>query len=119
MSTPFVSRMYFVMESSEKGLQEPAVVETQVYGDPESIIGSSRAIYLDPLGKELFPTPTIDPLDPLNWPKWRKYLCISMVMYMYFLFTYLLVLINVDGQIPNYNHGSELPFAPRPISSHL
>ena len=48
---------------------------------------SSRAIFLDPLGKELFPTPTLDPLDPLNWPAWRKYICIFIVMYMYFLFT--------------------------------
>jgi hypothetical protein len=52
---------------------------------------SSRAIFLDPLGKELFPPPTLDPLDPLNWPKWRKYICIFIVMYMYFLFTYFTI----------------------------
>jgi hypothetical protein len=56
-------------------------------------MGTSRAVYLDPLGKELFPSPTVDPLDPLNWPKWRKYICIAIVMYMYFLFTYSLPLV--------------------------
>jgi len=54
---------------------------------PVTEVGSVRPIFLDSLGKELFPTPTIDPLDPLNWPNWRKYICIFIVMYMYFLFT--------------------------------
>jgi hypothetical protein len=54
---------------------------------PAAEMGQSRAVYLDPLGKELFPAPTSDPLDPLNWPAWRKYICIVIVMYMYFLFT--------------------------------
>ena len=54
---------------------------------PIAEVGSATPIFLDPLGKELFPIPTIDPLDPLNWPRWRKYICIFIVMYMYFLFT--------------------------------
>jgi hypothetical protein len=58
-------------------------------GTPGEEVGTSRGIFLDPLGKELFPSPTLDPLDPLNWPRWRKYLCVFIVMYMYFLFTYL------------------------------
>lgn len=54
---------------------------------PIAEVGSVTPICLDPLGKELFPTPTIDPLDRLNWPRWRKFICIFIVMYMYFLFT--------------------------------
>ena len=85
------------METSEKnGLPveekkgEKAAPPAFQSGDQE--MGTSRAVYLDPLGKELFPSPTVDPLDPLNWPKWRKYICIAIVMYMYFLFTYSLSL---------------------------
>ena len=80
------------MEPSENSLnveKHKNVLEKEKYKDAKPIVGSYRAIYLDPLGKELFPTPTIDPLDPLNWPRWRKYICIFIVMYMYFLFTYL------------------------------
>jgi len=87
------------METSEK-LELPAAEKGEkglpAFSPAEPELGTSRAIYLDPLGKELFPTPTIDPLDPLNWPKWRKYICIAIVMYMYFLFTYLVPLLPSD-----------------------
>ncbi|EFX05775.1 major facilitator superfamily transporter [Grosmannia clavigera kw1407] len=49
----------------------------------------SRSVRLDPAGNLLSPTPTSDSLDPLNWSVWRKYTCISIVCYSYFLMTYL------------------------------
>ena len=33
-------------------------------------------------GIRLFPQPTNDPLDPLNWSRWRKFLILGMVMWM-------------------------------------
>jgi MFS family permease len=79
------------LPASEKGEKGPPA-----FSPTEPELGTSRAIYLDPLGKELFPTPTVDPLDPLNWPTWRKYICITIVMYMYFLFTYSLLCLPSD-----------------------
>ncbi|EXJ87000.1 hypothetical protein A1O3_03957 [Capronia epimyces CBS 606.96] len=40
----------------------------------------------------LYPTPTDDPMDPLNWSAWRKNICIATVMFSYFLFTYVGIL---------------------------
>ncbi|KAI9886331.1 MAG: hypothetical protein M1823_001889 [Watsoniomyces obsoletus] len=40
-------------------------------------------------GIRLYPQPTNDPLDPLNWPRWRKLVILGIVMWMYFLFTYI------------------------------
>lgn len=42
----------------------------------------------DPYGKPLFPDPTTDELDPLNWPTWRKYVIIFIVCYGYFMVMY-------------------------------
>jgi hypothetical protein len=42
---------------------------------------------VDPRGNPLHPTPTDDPMDPLNWSAWRKNICIAIVMLSYFLFT--------------------------------
>ncbi|EXJ77582.1 hypothetical protein A1O3_09809 [Capronia epimyces CBS 606.96] len=39
--------------------------------------------------RPLVPTPTRDPLDPLNWSKWQKSIIIAIVCYFYFLLTYL------------------------------
>ena len=46
-------------------------------------------VKVDPYGSALVPTPTSDPLDPLNWTKFQKYILISIVCFNYFLFTYL------------------------------
>ena len=84
MEAPEKQRMPGDREMKSAVMQEKFYAPTQTPGEE---IGQSRAIFLDPLGKELFPAPTTDPLDPLNWPTWRKYICIIIVMYMYFLFT--------------------------------
>lgn len=75
--------------------------------DVERTPGAQR---LDPAGLPLSPTPTSDDLDPLNWNTRRKYTCIGIVVYSYFLltyfttstipsFAYLMVQLDVD-----YNH---------------
>ncbi|OBT62318.1 hypothetical protein VE03_09066 [Pseudogymnoascus sp. 23342-1-I1] len=43
---------------------------------------------LDPYGNPLVPPLTSDPQDPMNWPLWRKYVCILIVCISYFMFTY-------------------------------
>lgn len=42
-----------------------------------------------PDGLKLHPQPTSDPLDPLNWSKLKKHTILAIVMFKYFLFTYL------------------------------
>jgi Na+/melibiose symporter-like transporter len=40
-------------------------------------------------GIELHPKPTTDPLDPLNFSRAQKLTCLSIVMALYFLFTWI------------------------------
>ncbi|KAF2498030.1 MFS transporter [Lophium mytilinum] len=40
-------------------------------------------------GIKLHPQPTSDPLDPLNWARWRKNCILAIVMALYFMFTYI------------------------------
>ncbi|KAL3470692.1 major facilitator superfamily domain-containing protein [Aspergillus californicus] len=40
-------------------------------------------------GIQVHPQPTADPLDPLNWPRMQKNTILAIVMFKYFLFTYL------------------------------
>ncbi|PYI04563.1 MFS transporter [Aspergillus sclerotiicarbonarius CBS 121057] len=40
-------------------------------------------------GMHVHPTPTADPLDPLNWPHCQKHTILGIVMFKYFLFTYI------------------------------
>ncbi|OOF93173.1 hypothetical protein ASPCADRAFT_151615 [Aspergillus carbonarius ITEM 5010] len=37
----------------------------------------------------MHPTPTTDPLDPLNWTRLQKHTILGIVMFKYFLFTYI------------------------------
>jgi MFS family permease len=68
----------------EKG--NPLVPTTIV--DPSGSIENIGTPRLDPSGSALVPTPTNDPLDPLNWSRPQKYVCTGIVCYFYFLFTY-------------------------------
>ncbi|KAL8705100.1 MAG: hypothetical protein Q9201_001783 [Fulgogasparrea decipioides] len=40
-------------------------------------------------GMKVHPQPTADPLDPLNWSSFRKHTILAIVMYLYFMFTYI------------------------------
>ncbi|KAI9829163.1 MAG: hypothetical protein M1832_000186 [Thelocarpon impressellum] len=61
------------------GLHEKAPVDA---GDT-----IEAGVYKD--GVRVHPQPTSDPLDPLNWSTWRKHLILGIVMWMYFLFTWV------------------------------
>ncbi|TVY29260.1 putative transporter [Lachnellula hyalina] len=50
--------------------------------------GFCANVRLDPDGQPLFPIPTSDEMDPLNWSAFRKYICIGIVVYSYFMLTY-------------------------------
>ncbi|KAL2865160.1 putative MFS transporter [Aspergillus lucknowensis] len=52
----------------------------------------SLAVTVDPVehhGIRVHPQPTSDPLDPLNWTRLQKHTILGIVMFKYFLFTYL------------------------------
>ncbi|KAG8527779.1 uncharacterized protein KY384_007933 [Bacidia gigantensis] len=40
-------------------------------------------------GIKLHPQPTSDPLDPLNWSPYKKHAILGIVMFKYFMFTYI------------------------------
>ncbi|EXJ94156.1 hypothetical protein A1O1_02549 [Capronia coronata CBS 617.96] len=40
-------------------------------------------------GVRLHPQPTSDPLDPLNWSSFQKHTILAVVMFKYFMFTYI------------------------------
>jgi len=40
-------------------------------------------------GIRVHPQPTSDPLDPLNWSSFRKHSILAIVMFSYFMFTYI------------------------------
>ena len=54
----------------------------------EADAGNLQSVRLDEFGKLLVPTPTSDPLDPLNWTNVQKYTIMSIVCFSYFMLTY-------------------------------
>ena len=50
-------------------------------------------LQLDKRGLPLSPQPSSDPLDPLNWPPWLKYLVLSEVSFLSFLALFSAALI--------------------------
>ncbi|KAL3423143.1 major facilitator superfamily transporter [Phlyctema vagabunda] len=77
----------------EHPMEEKKAVEQHNAAAPEGLAERGDVLEissrLDPFGNALVPTPTSDPMDPLNWSKWHKYTCVAIVCYAYFLFTYL------------------------------
>ncbi|KAL8846508.1 MAG: hypothetical protein Q9221_008411 [Calogaya cf. arnoldii] len=55
----------------------------------EAELGHSSEVGIFKEGMKVHPEPTADPLDPLNWPRWRKHTILAIVMYLYFMFTYV------------------------------
>ncbi|KAH8692165.1 putative MFS transporter [Talaromyces proteolyticus] len=49
---------------------------------------TAESLKVDRKGRLLIPTPTNDQKDPLNWPLWRKSVCLIIVIYGYFMLTY-------------------------------
>lgn len=59
--------------------------------------GNIQNVRLDPSGLPLEPPPTRDALDPLNWSSITKATIIFIVVYFYFMFTYM-----VTAVIPSF-----------------
>ncbi|KAL2828827.1 major facilitator superfamily domain-containing protein, partial [Aspergillus pseudoustus] len=58
----------------------------------DSVHEKPPAINVEPVeqdGVRVHPQPTADPLDPLNWSRLQKNTILGIVMFKYFLFTYL------------------------------
>lgn len=75
-------------DPKEKACAPAANVDvlTKVTSTDFGVVAEHR---IGPDGVELIPTPTGDSLDPLNFSKWEKRISLGIVMFMYFLFTYL------------------------------
>lgn len=57
------------------------------------------------------PTPSADPADPLNWPQWRKAMCMVSVAYYAFVSNY--ISSSIAPALPLWNH--EFPQDRRPM----
>lgn len=79
------------MATEKNDSSEVSNISTKVSSDVKveaSERGHVPLIGLDPYGNPLVPALTGDPQDPMNWPLWRKYVCILIVCFSYFMFTY-------------------------------
>ncbi|KAL4779353.1 major facilitator superfamily domain-containing protein [Aspergillus varians] len=70
------------MEKTEKSSMDIDPVQEK---QPEPI----TAAEVEHNGIKVHPQPTADPLDPLNWSRLQKHTILGIVMFKYFLFTYL------------------------------
>jgi hypothetical protein len=71
---------------SEINISEKGVPSMESGLDAEA--GNLQSVQLGEFGKLLVPTPTTDPLDPLNWSKVQKYTIMAIVCFSYFMLTY-------------------------------
>ncbi|KAI9669204.1 MAG: hypothetical protein M1817_004746 [Caeruleum heppii] len=80
------------MTSNEKSLDSSNIVPEKDFSAAEKRTVENTD-NLDAIafkdGVPLHPQPTADPLDPLNFPSWKKHVMVAIVMWMYFLFTYI------------------------------
>lgn len=60
---------------------------------PKDTEGNVHEVRLDPSGLPLEPPPTRDSQDPLNWSSTRKATIIFIVVYFYFMFTYMVTCV--------------------------
>ncbi|KAI4214442.1 MAG: hypothetical protein LQ349_009213, partial [Xanthoria aureola] len=79
--------MLTTMDENDVGAGKPGETEKARF-DAELGQSSDIGIFKDGL-KVQHPEPTADPLDPLNWSRWRKHTILAIVMYLYFMFTYI------------------------------
>lgn len=72
--------MLITMGENDVGAGKPAETEKAGF-DAELGQSSDIGIFKDGL-KVQHPEPTADPLDPLNWSRWRKHTILAIVMYL-------------------------------------
>lgn len=73
--------------SNEMGPKGQDVGSPHDVANEKGIFNQEHEILKD--GVRLHPQPTADPLDPLNWSSFRKHIILAIVMYLYFMFTYI------------------------------
>ena len=91
LSTSFLSivpRFILTMTSSDSEIYTSDAKTRPMDSTLDAETGKTNSARLDEFGKLLVPTPTSDPLDPLNWTNVQKYTIMSIVCFSYFLLTY-------------------------------
>ncbi|KAJ5653260.1 Major facilitator superfamily domaingeneral substrate transporter [Penicillium lividum] len=76
------------MDDHEYAEQKDIVPGFSESGDQTNLSHGTQIAINEPAIK-LYPQPTSDALDPLNWSSFQKHIILSIVMFKYFLFTYL------------------------------
>lgn len=77
------------LPSSSEKLGKNKVFPGQINNGSEEVVGYVKEFAPAKGGVELHPKPTEDPLDPLNFSRIEKWTILGIVMWMYFLFTYI------------------------------
>lgn len=76
-------------ESSSSIIRAPSMYLNEKSSQRAPIVDDAENGYVQELapakvdGIELHPKPTSDPLDPLNFSRFRKWTCLGIVMWMY------------------------------------
>jgi Na+/melibiose symporter-like transporter len=96
---PFVKKRPFVptvqLHTHAPAMADPVNEKETGYGEKKDDASTSIPVYDEQERgsirqvTELHPQPTTDPLDPLNFSKAQKFTCLSIVMALYFLFTWI------------------------------
>ncbi|KAJ5496292.1 Major facilitator superfamily domain general substrate transporter [Penicillium fimorum] len=76
-----------LQEMVEKDIKNDDFNQTHTPVDQGTQVLYSAAVNKN--GIRLHPQPTADSLDPVNWSRFQKHVILSIVMFKYFLFTYL------------------------------
>lgn len=74
-----------------EGIQSSASEKTSSLQKDTSLDREAGVLHnarVDKFGKLLVPTPTADPMDPLNWSNAQKYTIVAIVCFSYFMLTY-------------------------------
>ena len=71
----------------EQNTEEPTLAPGALTKGEHQVPSADVPILRD--GLAIFPQPTSDPLDPLNWTSFRKHTILAVVCFKYFLFTYI------------------------------
>jgi len=69
--------------TTDEPLSEKLAIET----DATPSVTVEHVVTRD--GFRMHPQPTTDPLDPLNWTSFQKHVILAIVMFLYFMFTYI------------------------------
>ena len=69
-----------VREKRDEAVLDSGKLDEKAPIDPEA--GQSQEIGVVKDGLAVYPQPTADPLDPLNWSNFKKHTILAIVMYL-------------------------------------